>query len=419
MGKNRKRYVPCTRYQHAHARCDVGGYMGSINTRNNRLTIDFRYLGQRCREQTKLDDTPANRKRLKQILDRIEAEITLGTFNYEQYFPTSRKVIELREQTLAIAERKAGVPLVESFAEKWLLEKEIEWRESHKRTQRCIVNVHLIPRFGRTPINELTPSMILEFRSDLAKLPGKNGKISNTRINKILMVLRMILTEAATRFSFSLQWPQMKQLRVARSDIEPFTLEEVLLILEKVRTDFKNYYTVRFFSGMRTGEIDGLVWRNIDFERRQIQVHQALVLGKIVPTKTDGSYRSIAMSQMVYEALKKQEETSKKHSVYVFCNNTGGPVDNKNISARVWYPLLRHLNLEKRRPYQTRHTAATLWLAAGESPEWIANQMGHSTTEMLFRVYSRYVPNLTRQDGSAFERLLEEQSKVPKTYTQE
>jgi integrase len=32
--------------------------------------------------------------------------------------------------------------------------------------------------------------------------------------------------------------------------------------------------------------------------------------------------------------------------------------------------------------------------------------MGHTTTEMLFRVYSRYVPNLTRQDGSAFDRLM-------------
>jgi integrase len=62
--------------------------------------------------------------------------------------------------------------------------------------------------------------------------------------------------------------------------------------------------------------------------------------------------------------------------------------------------------LPPRRPYQTRHTAATLWLAAGESPEWIARQLGHTTTEMLFRVYSRFVPNLTRKDGSAFERLL-------------
>ncbi|HOI66111.1 MAG TPA: site-specific integrase, partial [Thiomonas arsenitoxydans] len=47
-----------------------------------------------------------------------------------------------------------------------------------------------------------------------------------------------------------------------------------------------------------------------------------------------------------------------------------------------------------------------LWLAAGENPEWIARQMGHTSTEMLFKVYSRYVPNLTRRDGSAFERLL-------------
>jgi integrase len=53
-----------------------------------------------------------------------------------------------------------------------------------------------------------------------------------------------------------------------------------------------------------------------------------------------------------------------------------------------------------------RHTAATLWLASGEAPEWIARQLGHSSTEMLFRVYSRYVPNLTRRDGSAIERLL-------------
>ena len=56
--------------------------------------------------------------------------------------------------------------------------------------------------------------------------------------------------------------------------------------------------------------------------------------------------------------------------------------------------------------YQMRHTAATLWLASGEAPEWIARQLGHSSTEMLFRVYSRYVPNLPRQDGSAIDRLL-------------
>ena len=63
-------------------------------------------------------------------------------------------------------------------------------------------------------------------------------------------------------------------------------------------------------------------------------------------------------------------------------------------------------NLDKRRPYQTRHTTATLMLASGENPEWIARLMGHANTQMLFTVYSRFVPNLTRQDGLAITGLL-------------
>ena len=90
----------------------------------------------------------------------------------------------------------------------------------------------------------------------------------------------------------------------------------------------------------------------------------------------------------------------------MFCNSEGEPLDQNNVTKRVWYPLLRHLGMKKRRPYQTRHTAATLFLASGENPEWVARVLGHSSTEMLFKVYSRYIPNLTRQDGSAFERLV-------------
>jgi len=90
----------------------------------------------------------------------------------------------------------------------------------------------------------------------------------------------------------------------------------------------------------------------------------------------------------------------------VFCNKKGKPLDHRNVTKRIWYPLLRRLNISKRVPYQTRHTAATLWLASGENPEWISRQLGHANSQMLFKVYARYVPNLTRQDGSAFERLL-------------
>jgi integrase len=109
---------------------------------------------------------------------------------------------------------------------------------------------------------------------------------------------------------------------------------------------------------------------------------------------------------VVFDALKAQEPATRSRSKFVFCNRNGDPLAHKNVTNRVWHPLLRHLGIAARRPYQCRHTAATLWLASGESPQWISMQLGHTTTEMLFRVYARFVPNLTRQDGSAFERLL-------------
>ena len=114
------------------------------------------------------------------------------------------------------------------------------------------------------------------------------------------------------------------------------------------------------------------------------------------------------MSEPVYQALLEQKKATGQFA-FVFCGALGNPLHLNNVNDRVWYPLLRNLDMKRRRPDQTRHTAATLWLASGEAPEWIARQMGHTTTEMLFRIYSRYVPNLTRQDGSAMERLLADQ----------
>ena len=158
---------------------------------------------------------------------------------------------------------------------------------------------------------------------------------------------------------------------------------------------------------MRTSEIDGLQWENIDLQRREIHIREALVNGVLGGTKTYGSDRTIQMSDRVYQAFLQQKSLNNGKSSFVFCNRDGGPLDYRLVSKRVWHPLLRFLGLKPRRAYQTRHTAATLWLSAGENPEWIARQLGHSTTEMLFRVYSRYIPNVTRRDGSAFEAMLE------------
>ncbi|WP_288727461.1 site-specific integrase [uncultured Psychrobacter sp.] len=383
--------------------------MATMRGRFGKLVVDFRYLGKRCREKTSLEDNPANRKKLAQVLKKMEAEITLGIFDYAAYFPKSERAQEMT----ALADRAEACisrnPTFRQFVDIWYEEKKIEWRPSYRQKTQIILDKYLLPEFGGKAVHAIKKPDLLTFRSSLAKVRyGKDGQssLSVARINQIMILLRMILEEASDRHEFEMPYKNIKNLKQARPDVNPFTLSEVWLILKHVRADYRPYYTIRFFTGMRTSEIDGLKWDCINFDRREISIRGALVNGEMGPTKTLGSQRDIAMSQLVYDALLEQKARTYGKSEFVFCNSQGNPMEYRNVNRRVWKPTLALLGLKHRRAYQTRHTAATLWLAAGENPEWIARQMGHSSTEMLFRVYSRYVPDITRQDGSAMDNLL-------------
>ncbi|MDH6302517.1 integrase [Polynucleobacter sphagniphilus] len=402
-----------------------------IRKETGRLFLDFRVFGIRCREQTELLDSKANRKLLAKLDENIKVAVTNGSYRHEHFFPMSKRIAEVEEARLAIsapAINKAPAnlaliitgmpsdqpssthrqsPLFCDFANQWYSEMEVGWKRSHRTTTRGALDNSLIPQFGSRPVNEIKKGDILAFRSSLAKLPGIKNKegLSASRINHIMTPLRMILTEAADRYDFAPAFINIKPLRVGKADVQPFTMQEVQDIIRAVRADFKNYYIVRFFTGTRTSEIDGLKWQYVDFERRTISIKETIVNDYEETPKTGESERDIQMSQMVFDALLAQHKVTGQ-GVYVFATSAGTPISHRNISKRVWYPLLRLLGLKKRVPYQTRHTFATLMLASGEAPEWIARQMGHTTTEMLFRVYSRFIPNLTRQDGSAFERLM-------------
>ena len=405
--------------------------MGSIRKSDTTdcLFLDFRYLGMRCREYTAAEDNKSNRKMLEKVLARIEAEIDAGTFVYADNFPNSKALPKIAAaqaaarakneayrtgdggmtvvQAVAEAVKNVG-PAFQEFANTWFDQHCIQWRRSHIKALKSTLNGHLIPHFGAKGVGSITKSDVLEFRAKLGKVKGRGTKdgLSAKRINEIMGLLRQIINEAADEYEFKHPMSTIKKLKQQKVDINPFSLQDVQRILAAVRPDYRNYMATRFLTGMRTGEINGLKWKYVDFEMRIIKIRETFVLGEDEYTKTDGSQRDIQMSAPVMEALKAQWEATGKLSEYVFCNIEGKPLDNKNFSDRVWYPLLRHLGLERRRPYQTRHTAATLWLASGEATAWIAMQLGHTDTTMLHKIYARYVPNLTRQDGSAMERLL-------------
>lgn len=71
--------------------------MGVVRARKETglLFLDFRWDGKRCREQTELRDTAANRRKLEKMLAQIESEIQLGRFSYATFFPDSRKGVEV------------------------------------------------------------------------------------------------------------------------------------------------------------------------------------------------------------------------------------------------------------------------------------------------------------------------------------
>lgn len=80
---------------------------------------------------------------------------------------------------------------------------------------------------------------MLAFRTNLARLPRKNRSsgLSPAGVNYVMVPLRSIMNEATERYEFSSPFKNIKLLKVGRTDVDPFTLEEVRQLIEHVRSD--------------------------------------------------------------------------------------------------------------------------------------------------------------------------------------
>ena len=387
--------------------------MASVRKRaeTGKLYIDFRAGGSRFREQTELVDTPSNRKRLEAVVARLEPALRSGRFRYEDFFPGSRNIARYEGAVGAThlsAELRAGDgDTLGVFAERWFTQNEVRWRRTTKALVRQQLDTHILPRFGTVAVGAVTRQSLLDFRALLAS-PDRPGRVLSPKtVNDIFGVLKAIVDEAAAQAGGPSAAARIKRLKVPRSDVEPFTLQECMRLVEAVRPDYRDYVVVRVFTGMRTGEVNGLRWRNVDLERGLVMVRETFTHGEMDETKTTSSWREVELPSVVHEALKARFERQRPaRDAFVFSNGEGKPIDNHNFTKRIWYPLLKRLGIRARRPYQLRHTAATLWLSAGENPTWIARQLGHSSLEMLYRTYARWTRNMTKRDGASFDRLL-------------
>ena len=311
--------------------------MANVREKAGKLFLDFRYQGVRCREYTALPDTAENRKIAGKLLDKLIREMAVGMFNYRTFFtdspvawkfdlPSADDANVVNQSTVAIqrplnrvaaplhrAQPLITTPLVSVFAEQWFNESKVSWRATYRQTIRDILDSHVYPELGQFALSDITRAQLLAFRAVIAAKRGKKADttLSPARINVIMLVIRQVLEEGADRFEYVSPFVRIKPLKIPKSDVEPFKLEEVKLILDTVRADFKTYYITRFFTGMRTGEIDGLKWKYVDFERRQIMVRETIVRGEEEETKNNYSQRDIHMNEMVYQAVKQRATLSR------------------------------------------------------------------------------------------------------------
>jgi integrase len=94
------------------------------------------------------------------------------------------------------------------------------------------------------------------------------------------------------------------------------------------------------------------------------------------------------------EALQAQKLHTFMKGGVVFENPRTGETwtGDQPIRRGVWVPVMRKAGVRYRRPYQTRPTYASMMLSAGESPMWVAQQMGHSDWTMIARICGRWIP---------------------------
>ncbi len=371
--------------------------------RNNRLYLDFYcYLPggkkSRCREALGLTDNNKNRS-IAQAKDKaIEYELKHGRFDYLHFFPYGAKAHLFRQ-------RPGSDMLFSTWWDEWLEEKSIRyntalsWGSAYK--------VHIGPHFGHLTLPECNEHELLVFRK---KMEGKSLKASSIN-DKIMKPLCMCLLAAQRRGHIS-AYPcgAIKRLTEIPPDIDPFSFEELLHFLEVLKGKQPMYHDMVLIwsrTGLRPNELCALKWMHIDrFHNKALIRENRLRTGTDGPPKTSSSIRDVDLRPAVMEALDRQWARTGLMDSYVFMTRNKGPFSDAFLRKKFHF-LLALAKLKYRPPKQLRHTFATLHIAAGENITWVSKMLGHASVEVTLKRYNRFVPNLTREDGTAFERIMD------------
>ncbi len=292
-------------------------------------------------------------------------------------------------------ERKTFAQVAESY-----LAERPHLKPSTKRGYTEILKNYLLPEFGALYVDQITEEQISKFQA------GVSQKVTATRTNNIFGPLRYILKTCVRRKlireNSALNVPP---LREEEPIIDPLTPEE----LDKVIAVLKPYQCPLFialaWTGARPDELFALKWQDVNFERDEIYIRRGRVRGSESTTKTKAGNRTIHMFSLVKVVLQQLKKNPRQHVAgYVFLNKHDQPYD-KHVD-REWRIALRKASVRHRPGYQLRHTFASMCLQNGLQPTWVAKTLGHSTPQVTYKHYARYIDDISNLNEQRLEQAI-------------
>jgi len=347
------------------------------------IEITFVYRDVRCRERIKLKPTAANLIKAERHRSAILNAIDNNTFDYATTFPGSKNIGKFHTH---------GGLTVKTYLLEWLDDKEPTIKVSTFTDYQKTVNI-LINQFGNILLHELQRKDVYEWAKTLT--------CSNKRISNILSPFRSALDHATHNGIIEINpiagW-HYKRIEPPRkeSDVDAFNKAEQEAILNALNGQHKNLIQFAFWSGLRTSELVGLEWGDIDFVRNTVMVQRAKTQYSKKPetTKTKAGKREVKLLSPAIQAINNQKQYSFLAGNSVFKNpNTNKDWVGDQQIRKFWKWALKRAGVRYRRPYQTRHTYASMMLSSGEPLAWVSSQLGHSSVTTTARIYAKFIPD--------------------------
>ena len=127
--------------------------------------------------------------------------------------------------------------------------------------------------------------------------------------------------------------------------------------------------------------------------------------------KTKANRRRVVVSERTAAALKERRQAAEgeskcHHSTLIFPNVDGTWLRCSNFHRDYWKPALKRAEMNGFRFHDLRHTCATLLLLAGDNVNSIADRLGHSSPEMIWKTYGHVLPRMRPESADLMEQFL-------------